>query len=73
MEPIMQARGPLMIAHPLTERMIALIKDDAVQIQSTGKVDPLFVGTSVDFISMYADRTHHGKYKDVVQGPGQAK
>jgi hemerythrin-like domain-containing protein len=55
-----------MIEHRLIERMIALIKDVLVQIQSLGKVDPLFVDMAVDFIRVYADRTHHGKEEDIL-------
>jgi len=62
----MQARGPLMIEHRLIERMISLIKDALAQIESAQKVDPLFVDTAVDFIRMYADRTHHGKEEDIL-------
>lgn len=62
----MQARGPLMIEHRLIERMISLIKDALAQIESIQKVDPLFVDTAVDFIRMYADRTHHGKEEDIL-------
>jgi hemerythrin-like domain-containing protein len=62
----MQARGPLMIEHRLIERMIAIIKDDLAQIESTHKVDPVFVDKAVDFIRMYADRTHHGKEEDIL-------
>ena len=62
----MQARGPLMIEHRLIERMISLIKDALVQIESTQKIDPLLVDTAVDFIRMYADRTHHGKEEDIL-------
>jgi hemerythrin-like domain-containing protein len=62
----MQARGPLMIEHRLIERMISLIKGTLVQIQVTRKVDPDFVDTAVDFIRMYADRTHHGKEEDIL-------
>ena len=62
----MQARGPLMIEHRLIERMIAIIKDALTQIQSSGQVDPLFVDTAVDFIRIYADRTHHGKEEDIL-------
>ena len=62
----MQARGPLMIEHRLIERMIALIKYALAQIQSTGKVEPLFVDTAVDLIRIYADRTHHGKEEDIL-------
>jgi len=62
----MQARGPLMIEHRLIERMLLLIKDALVQIESTRKVDPEFVDTTVDFIRTYADRTHHGKEEDIL-------
>ena len=55
-----------MIEHRLIERMIALIKDALVHIGSAHKVDPLFVDTAVDFIRMYADRTHHGKEEDIL-------
>lgn len=62
----MQARGPLMVEHRLIERMIALIKDALAGIQSAGKVDPRYIDTAVDFVRMYADRTHHGKEEDIL-------
>ncbi len=62
----MQARGPLMVEHRLIERMIGLIKGTLGQIESAGKIDPAFVDTAVDFIRMYADRTHHGKEEDIL-------
>ncbi len=62
----MQARGPLMIEHRLIERMLAVIKRVLAQIPSVGKVDPFFVDTAVDFVRMYADRTHHGKEEDIL-------
>lgn len=62
----MQARGPLMIEHRLIERMISVIKDALAQIESTHRVDPVFVDTAVDFIRIYADRTHHGKEEDIL-------
>ena len=62
----MQARGPLMIEHRLIERMLLIIKDALVQIESTRKVDPLFVDTAIDFIRTYADRTHHGKEENIL-------
>ena len=62
----MQARGPLMIEHRLIEEMISLIKDTFAQIKSTKKVDPIVVDTMVDFIRVYADRTHHGKEEDIL-------
>jgi hemerythrin-like domain-containing protein len=62
----MQARGPLMMEHRLIERMISLVKDALAQIKATHKADPVFVDTAVDFIRMYADRTHHGKEEDIL-------
>ncbi|MGD1970015.1 MAG: hemerythrin domain-containing protein [Desulfobacterales bacterium] len=62
----MQARGLLMIEHRLIERMISIIKDALLQIESTQMVDPVFVDATVDFIRTYADRTHHGKEEDIL-------
>lgn len=62
----MQARGPLMVEHRLIERMLAVIRQTLERIANTGEVDPLFVDTAVDFIVMYADRTHHGKEEDIL-------
>lgn len=62
----MQARGPLMVEHRLIERMLGLIKVALEEIRLSGKVDPVFVDTAVDFIRMYADRTHHGKEEDIL-------
>ena len=62
----MQARAPLMIEHRLIERMLSVIKDVASKIESKHMVDPVFVDTAVDFIRMYADRTHHGKEEDIL-------
>jgi hemerythrin-like domain-containing protein len=62
----MQARGPLMVEHRLIERMISLIKHALAQIESARMVDPVFIDTVVDFIHMYADRTHHGKEEDIL-------
>lgn len=62
----MQARGPLMIEHRLIERMISVIKDALLQIEVTHKTDSVFVDKAVDFIRIYADRTHHGKEEDIL-------
>lgn len=62
----MQARGPLMIEHRLIERMISLIDQTLKEIESEYTFDPDFVDTAVDFIRMYADRTHHGKEEDIL-------
>ena len=62
----MQARGPLMIEHRLIERMIRQIQKVLKQIEVTKRVDPLFIDSAVDFIRIYADRTHHGKEEDIL-------
>jgi hemerythrin-like domain-containing protein len=61
----MQARGPLMIEHRLIERMIAVIDLELARIRRSGKTDPLLIDTTVDFIQVYADRTHHGKEEEI--------
>jgi len=62
----MQARGQLMIEHRLIERMLSVIKDILANIESKNNVDPAFVDIAVDFIRVYADRTHHGKEEDIL-------
>lgn len=62
----MQSRGPLMIEHRLIERMITLIDQKLKLIETTNQVDPFFIDTVVDFIRIYADRTHHGKEEDIL-------
>jgi hemerythrin-like domain-containing protein len=62
----MQARGPLMIEHRLIERMLTVVKRRLGETELTGVIDPLFVDTAVDFIRIYADRTHHGKEEDIL-------
>lgn len=62
----MQISGPLMIEHRLIERMISVIERMLARIESTRKVDPLFIDSATDFVRMYADRTHHGKEEDIL-------
>lgn len=62
----MQARGLLMIEHRLIERMLSVVESVSSVITSKQTVDPLFVDTVVDFIRVYADRTHHGKEEDIL-------
>ena len=62
----MQSRGLLMIEHRLIERIIIQIQKVLKQVDETNEVDPLFIDTAVDFIRMYADRTHHGKEEDIL-------
>ncbi len=58
--------GPLMIEHRLIERMIAIMKNEVAAMAQTKKVNPVFIDTAVDFIRMYADKTHHGKEEDIL-------
>jgi hemerythrin-like domain-containing protein len=62
----MQARGTLMIEHRLIERMIVVMQRKLKEAEQTGAIDPYFVDTAVDFIHVYADRTHHGKEEDIL-------
>jgi hemerythrin-like domain-containing protein len=62
----MQARGPLMIEHRLIEKMLILVNKVLIKIEKQEIVDPVFVDTVVDFIRIYADRTHHGKEEDIL-------
>ncbi len=55
-----------MIEHRLIERMLLVIKDVLTKIELKNKVDPVFVDIAVDFIRVYADRTHHGKEEDIL-------
>ena len=55
-----------MIEHRLIERMLLVIKGILTKIESKHKVDPVFVDKAVDFIRVYADRTHHGKEEDIL-------
>jgi hemerythrin-like domain-containing protein len=58
--------GPLMIEHRLIEKMIALMNEEIEKMEKHRKANPLFIETAVDFIRMYADRTHHGKEEDIL-------
>ncbi len=62
----MQVRAPLMIEHRLIERMLALIKKEAMRIRKTEQLNPVFIDNAVDFIRMYADETHHGKEENIL-------
>ena len=62
----MQPIGPLMIEHRLIERMITLIGERADAVERSSEIDPLFIDAAVDFIRVYADRTHHGKEEEIL-------
>jgi hemerythrin-like domain-containing protein len=55
-----------MTEHRLIERMISLLKAALAPIESLRTADPQFVDKAVDFIRVYADRTHHGKEEDIL-------
>jgi hemerythrin-like domain-containing protein len=63
---VMKPRGPLMIEHRLIEKMFELVRKEIKQIEERKHADPIFIDTTVDFIRMYADRTHHGKEEDIL-------
>jgi hemerythrin-like domain-containing protein len=58
--------GPLMIEHRLIEKMIKLMEEEMEKMKKYEKANPLFIDTAVDFIRMYADKTHHGKEEDIL-------
>jgi hemerythrin-like domain-containing protein len=62
----MYAYGMLMIEHRLIERMLIVIKDALLKIEFKHEIDPVFVDIAVDFIRVYADKTHHGKEEDIL-------
>lgn len=62
----MQARGPLMIEHRLIERMLGVVQRTLGSVAVSHSIDPYFVDTAVDFVRVYADRTHHGKEEDIL-------
>ena len=55
-----------MIEHRLIEKMIEVIRIEISKIKETNKVDTIFIDSAVDFIRIYADKTHHGKEEDIL-------
>ena len=62
----MKPRGPLMIEHRLIEKMIEIIRKKISEIEQTRELEPGFIENVVDFIRVYADRTHHGKEEEIL-------
>lgn len=58
--------GPLMIEHRVIERMIGLVREEALRLGSSKKPDAAFIDSAVDFIRTYADETHHGKEERIL-------
>jgi hemerythrin-like domain-containing protein len=62
----MQVRGPLMVEHRLIEKMLKFVKKVLAKVEEQHAVDPVIVDAVVDFLHIYADRTHHGKEEDIL-------
>jgi hemerythrin-like domain-containing protein len=58
--------GPLMWKHQMIERMVPVLEEEISRMKKTGKADPRFIVSAVDFFRTYADRTHHGKEEDIL-------
>ena len=58
--------GPLMAEHRIIEKMLALMEKEIEKMKKFNKANPIFIDTAVDFIRMYADRTHHGKEEEIL-------
>ena len=58
--------GPLMIEHRLIERVIKVLPEMSKRMTERGEIEPNLIDTTVDFIRMYADRTHHGKEEEIL-------
>ena len=48
------------------QQSYASIKKEIEKMKKYNKANPLFIDIAVDFIRMYADRTHHGKEEDIL-------
>jgi len=62
----MKPVGPLMWEHRLIEKMLVSMMTHVDKIEKSNKVNPLVIDVAVDFIRMYADRTHHGKEEEIL-------
>jgi hemerythrin-like domain-containing protein len=62
----MQPIAPLMIEHRLIERMIELIRRQIRAMEESNRANDGFIESAIDFIRVYADRTHHGKEEGIL-------
>ncbi len=62
----MQPISPLMIEHRIIKRMIKIINSKLEEYKKTKTPNKLFIESSVDFIRIYADKTHHGKEEGIL-------
>jgi hemerythrin-like domain-containing protein len=62
----MKPIGPLMWEHRLIEKMLGFMMRHLDKAQENKKINPVIIDMAVDFIRIYADRTHHGKEEEVL-------
>ena len=55
-----------MIEHRLIEKMLSVFNKEIKKIRESKTVDPVIIDSFIDFIRVYADRTHHGKEEDIL-------
>jgi hemerythrin-like domain-containing protein len=63
---VMKPYGPLMVEHRLIEQIVSLMKAEIDRIDNSGSIDPRFIGATVKFLRIYADKCHHGKEEDLL-------
>jgi hemerythrin-like domain-containing protein len=63
---MIRPNGPLMVEHRLIEKLVELLKKEALRMKKDKNLDPDFISASVDFFRFYADNTHHGKEEDIL-------
>jgi hemerythrin-like domain-containing protein len=62
----MKPVGPLMWEHRLIEKMLSSLMKHIDDIEKNKKVNPVVIDIAVDFVRVYADRTHHGKEEEIL-------
>lgn len=62
----MKPIGPLMWEHRLIEEMLKKVEKEIGNIRQKHQLNSVYIDTVVDFIRIYADRTHHGKEEDIL-------
>ena len=62
----MLPRGPLMIEHRLIEKAINTMSTALEHFKKDDQIDTAYVDMLIDFIRVYADKTHHGKEEDIL-------
>jgi hemerythrin-like domain-containing protein len=62
----MQVYGPLMVEHRVIERVIRALQVQHERLAAGERVDLGTLEECIDFLRVYADRTHHGKEEDIL-------